>query len=154
MQGQKKEVFPITDNKIKFALWITPEAKQLVDENYKADFCRSRADYIEKAIRFYTGYLHAERAADFLPRALFDVLYNAMKSFADRMGRLLFKQAVEANVVCHLLAMDTDMSYYEYEELRELCTREVKITRGELNFMDRLFLFPTDDLSELPDRID
>lgn len=77
-----------------------------------------------------------------------------MKSFADRMGRLLFKQAVEANVVCHLLAMDTNMSYYEYEELRELCTREVKITRGEINFMDRLFLFPTDDLSELPDRID
>ena len=77
-----------------------------------------------------------------------------MKSFADRVGKLLFKQAVEANLVCHLLAMDTDMSYYEYEELRKLCTREVKITRGEINFMDRLFLFPTDDLSELPDRID
>lgn len=126
----------------------------MVDDNYKSNFCRSRADYIEKAIRFYTGYLHAERAADFLPRVLFDVLHNALKGIADRLGRLLFKQAVEANMVCHLLAMDTDMSYYEYEELRELCTREVKTTHGEINFMDRLFLFPTDDLSELPDRID
>lgn len=85
---------------------------------------------------------------------LFDILHNALKGFADRIGRLLFKQAVEANMVCHLLAMDTDMSYYEYEELRELCMQEVKITHGEINFMDRLFLFPTADLSELPDRID
>ena len=52
------------NNKNKFALWISPDVRELVDANYKADCCRSRSDYIEKAIRFYTGYLHAEKAGE------------------------------------------------------------------------------------------
>ena len=40
------------NNKNKFALWISPDVRELVDANYKADCCRSRSDYIEKAIRF------------------------------------------------------------------------------------------------------
>ena len=36
--------------KEKFALWITPECKQLVDDCYADDQCQSRSEYIEKAI--------------------------------------------------------------------------------------------------------
>lgn len=143
----------MTDTKIKFALWITEETRQMVDENYKADCCRSRSDYIEKAIRFYTGYLHAERAADYLPRVLFSILNSLLKGFADRIGKLLFRQAVEGNLISHLLSEDVDMDYEEYADLREECVREVKQTRGELNFMDRQLLFPTEELSELPDEL-
>ena len=45
--------------KEKFALWITPECKQLVDDCYADDQCQSRSEYIEKAILFYTGFLYA-----------------------------------------------------------------------------------------------
>ena len=34
--------------KEKFALWITPECKQLVDDCYADDQCQSRSEYIEK----------------------------------------------------------------------------------------------------------
>ena len=47
--------------KEKFALWITPECKQLVDDCYTDDQCQSRSEYIEKAILFYTGFLYAEK---------------------------------------------------------------------------------------------
>ena len=47
--------------KEKFALWITPECKQLVDDCYADDQCQSRSEYIEKAILFYTGFLYAEK---------------------------------------------------------------------------------------------
>lgn len=139
------------NNKNKFALWISPDVRELVDANYKADCCRSRSDYIEKAIRFYTGYLHAEKAADYLPRVLSSILERCLTRFSDRMGRLLFKQSVESNVVCHLLAEDVDMSYEEYEHLRNECIQEVKQCHGELNFMDEQFYyteppqFPGDD---------
>ena len=36
--------------KEKFALWITPECKRLVDNCYADDQCQSRSEYIEKAI--------------------------------------------------------------------------------------------------------
>ena len=53
--------------KTKFALWITPECKQLVDDCYADDQCQSRSEYIEKAILFYTGFLYAEKADRYLP---------------------------------------------------------------------------------------
>ena len=124
------------ETKSKFPLWLMPETRQMVEDNYKADGCRSRSEYIEKAIEFYTGYRHAVLAEDYLPRTLFNILDRVLTGLADRVGRLMFKMAVENNLVCHLLAEDVDMSYGEYEELREMCIREVKQCRGEINFMD------------------
>ena len=74
------------NNKNKFALWISPDVRELVDANYKADCCRSRSDYIEKAIRFYTGYLHAEKAADYLPRVLSSILERCLPAFSAISG--------------------------------------------------------------------
>ena len=42
-------------DKVKFALWITPEAKAIVEGHYLADNCKSQSEYIEKAVRFYSG---------------------------------------------------------------------------------------------------
>ena len=45
-------------NKIKFPLWLMPECKQVVEDNYREDQCQSRSEFIEKAIWFYAGFLH------------------------------------------------------------------------------------------------
>ena len=47
--------------KVKFALWLTPETRALVEENYRADNCKSQSEYIEKAIEFYSGLAHRPR---------------------------------------------------------------------------------------------
>ena len=60
--------------KEKFALWITPEAKKEVEAHYKQDNCKSQSEYIEKAVRFYSGYLDTKHAEEYLPRILSDVL--------------------------------------------------------------------------------
>ena len=60
--------------KEKFALWITPEAKKEVEAHYKQDNCKSQGEYIEKAVRFYSGYLDTKHAEAYLPRILSDVL--------------------------------------------------------------------------------
>ena len=54
--------------KEKFALWITPEAKREVETHYKQDNCKSQSEYIEKAVRFYSGYLDTQHADAYLPR--------------------------------------------------------------------------------------
>lgn len=54
--------------KEKFALWITPEAKKEVEAHYKQDNCKSQSEYIEKAVRFYSGYLDTKHAEEYLPR--------------------------------------------------------------------------------------
>ena len=42
-------------NKEKFALWLTPEAKRLIEKKYQEDNCGSKSEFIEKAVRFYCG---------------------------------------------------------------------------------------------------
>ena len=104
----EKEVFAIVQGKVKFALWLSPEVKDVIEEHYREDNCKSRGEFIEKAILFYEGYLHTKKAANFLPRVLSDILNSTLGSFGDRMGRLMFKQAVEENISHHLLAADSD----------------------------------------------
>ena len=95
--------------KEKFALWITPECKRLVNDCYADDQCQSRSEYIEKAILFYTGFLYAEKADRYLPKVLQQILSGTLDRFAERIGRQLFKLAVEQNVSNHILASDTDI---------------------------------------------
>ena len=60
----------IKDEKKRYALYVSEETMQQAEDNYRADNCRSRSEYIEKAILFYTGYLHARHAEYYLPRIL------------------------------------------------------------------------------------
>ena len=49
----------MASNKIKFPLWLTPECKQIVEDNYREDQCQSRSEFIEKA---FGDVLQQERA--------------------------------------------------------------------------------------------
>ena len=124
--------------KEKFALWITPECKQLVDDCYADDQCQSRSEYIEKAILFYTGFLYAEKADRYLPKVLQQILSGTLDRFAERIGWQLFKLAVEQNVNNHILASDTDIDARSYQKMRGLSMDEVKRTNGRIDFEDAL----------------
>ena len=124
--------------KEKFALWITPECKQLVDDCYADDQCQSRSEYIEKAILFYTGFLYAEKADRYLPKVLQQILSGTLERFAERIGRQLFKLAVEQNVNNHILASDTDIDAARYMKMHTLSMEQVKGTNGKISFVDVL----------------
>lgn len=128
----------MVEGKIKFPLWIAPETKEIVAESFQKDNCKSMSEFIEKAILFYNGYLHARHAEYYLPRVLGSVLQGTLGLFADRIGKLLFKQAVECNITNHIISADTDMDLDTYERLRSRSLREVKQTKGEISFEDDL----------------
>ena len=124
--------------KEKFALWITPECKRLVDDCYADDQCQSRSEYIEKAILFYTGFLYAEKADRYLPKVLQQILSGTLERFAERIGRQLFKLAVEQNVNNHILASDTDIDAQTYQQMRGMSYQEVLRTNGQISFPEVL----------------
>lgn len=124
--------------KEKFALWLTPECRQLIDDCYADDQCQSRSEYIEKAILFYTGFLYAEKADRYLPKVLQQILSGTLDRFAERIGWQLFKLAVEQNINNHILASDTDIDARSYQKMRGLSMDEVKRTNGRIDFEDAL----------------
>mgnify|MGYP003189378990 FL=1 len=122
--------------KEKFALWITPEAKKEVEAHYKQDNCKGQSEYIEKAVRFYSGYLDTKHAEEYLPRVLSDVLEGKLSAFGKRMGHLLFKLSVDQDIMANLVAYDIDVNLDTLRKLRVRCVKNVKETNGEIDFED------------------
>ena len=81
--------------KIKFALRIYPETMQQVKEFMDRDNCQTQNEFIEKAIRFYVGYLSGNEAGEYLPQALVDAFRATLRDSENHISRLLFKLAVE-----------------------------------------------------------
>ena len=46
--------------KKKTTFWLPPDMIDRMDSWLKADNCRSRNEFVEKALRFYMGYLGTE----------------------------------------------------------------------------------------------
>ena len=126
----------MVEGKDKFALWITPEAKGAVESHYKNDNCKSKSEYIEKAIRFYSGYLDAEHADEYLPRVLADVLEGKLGALGKRMGRLLFKLSVDQCLMGRELAAGMEIDPDRLRKARIQCIKLVKETNGEISFED------------------
>ena len=125
-------------DKSRHTVWLSDEAWNQVSLHYREDNCSFQNEYIEKAIRFYTGYLDTQNASAYLPRILSDVLEGKLGALGSRMGRLLFKLAVEQNMTANILASEINAGLDEVEKLRIRCVREVKQINGEIKFEDAL----------------
>ena len=128
----------MNDFKKKHAFWLMPETKTLVEQMYAADNCKSQSEFVEKAIQFYAGYLNTKNASAFLPEVLSTILIGIMDDFAQRIGRQLYKVAVEQNLCNHILASDTDMDQRIYQLMRGRSVREVDSTNGRITFKEVL----------------
>ena len=124
--------------KQKFALWLTPETKGKIEDHYRGDNCKSQSEFIEKAVKFYCGYLDTEGADDYLPRVLAGVLSGKLGALGDRVGRLLFKLAVDDAVMANLVAAASGVDLDTLRRVRARCVREVKETNGQISFEDAL----------------
>ena len=114
----------------KHSVWLSESAWTEVESRYQQDNCSTRNEFIEKAIRFYSGY------DEYLPRVLADVLEGKLGALGKRMGHLLFKLSVDQNLMGNILAADIEIDPDELRKARVRCVKEVKETNGEISFED------------------
>ena len=122
----------------KHSVWLSESAWTEVESRYRRDNCSTRNEFIEKAIRFYSGYLDTESADAYLPRVLADVLEGKLNAFGKRMGHLLFKLAVEEALMGNLVAAGMDVALDTLRKTRVRCVKEVRETNGEIDMDDAL----------------
>lgn len=122
------------DLKRKFALWIRPSLLEEVNSLYKSDNCASRSEFMEKALRFYMGYLNCNRSQDYLADVIPPTVKGIVDETANRMGRLLFKMAVEQAVSENILAAVCSVDQQDVTRLRGQCIEEIRKTNGLLSF--------------------
>ncbi len=122
------------DVKRKFPLWIYPSLLAEVDSLYKQDNCSSRTEFMEKAIRFYIGYVTSSHAQDYFSQVIPATVKGIVDESDNRMSKLLFKIAVEMAVAENILAAVCDVDEIEVKRLRGQCVKEIKSTNGLLSF--------------------
>ncbi len=124
----------VPKDKQKFALWVHPEALARVESLYREDGCKTRSEFIEKAINFYSGYLTAKNYREYFPTVILSTVKGTLDSFENRMAGLLFKMAVEMSMMLHVTASNTDIDEESLSQLQGLCVNEVKRLNGKVSF--------------------
>ena len=120
--------------KIKFALRIAPETQQLVKELCERDNCQSQNEFIEKAIRFYAGYVSGKEATAYLPPALVAAMRGTVQDSENRIARMDFKLAVELSKLAHVIAYTHEVDGEALRKLHLKCLEEVKRINGAVDF--------------------
>ena len=124
------------ETKRKFALWIRESSLDMAKQLYKEDNCASQSEFIEKAILFYAGYLLSGKSNRYLPNIITSTLKGIVDESDNRMSRMLFKLAVELDMVMNLLAAAMDIPETRLRELRVRCIENVKKTNGSITMED------------------
>ena len=117
--------------KEKFALYLTPEKKAVLERRYREDGSR-------RAIDFYLDYLSANDAGLFLPTALKSYVDGRLGQMENRMSSLLYKQAVEQDMVAGILADAYQFSEEDLKRRRAESISNVKKTNGRVSLDQRV----------------
>lgn len=123
-------------NKVKFALWAYPETLKYVEVHYKSDNCKSQSEFIEKAIKFYVGYLDEEKSVNYISPMITETVKAQIKGTEQRLARLIFKVAVELGKLSHMTAAMNDVDEETLKSLHAMCVNEVRKINGIIDYED------------------
>ena len=123
----------MSDNKDRLTYRPEPETKQKIERWYQVDNCRSKNEFIEDAINYYADAL-ALKDNTLLPRTVKSVIDGRLGQFEEHMAYLLFKLAVETDIIAALNANAYEWSDAALHALRRDSVRNVKETNGRISF--------------------
>ena len=126
-----------TETKDRLALRMKPETKRKIEQWYKVDNCRSKNEFIEKAVNCYADMLAAGESTT-LPRAVQSAIDARLKLFEDRIASLLYKQAVEMDMAMSILLQSLNVSEEVLRQERAKSIAAVKRTNGQLRLEQKL----------------
>lgn len=122
----------------RFPLKILPSTRVRIDQWYEADNCRSRNEFVEIAVNFYVDYLEVQDNRVLLPKAILSAINGRLDTMENRVGSVLYKQAVEADMVMGIAA---DLIKIDEEDLRKRrakSVQNVKATNGRLSLEEKV----------------
>ena len=89
----------VSKDKERFVIYLYPETLEKIKELYRTDDCHSRSQFVEKALRFYIGYLLAEDDASYLPTAMLSNMKSIVAESENKISKTFYKVAVELAMV-------------------------------------------------------
>ena len=120
------------------AVWLYPETIEKMDGLLEGDNCKSRSEFIDKALNFYMGYLFSEDTTGYLSKILISAIQGTLKETENRNSSNLFRLSVEMSMMMNILAAGLEISDEELRSLRGRCVQQVKKTRGKVSMEEAI----------------
>ena len=128
----------MSEEKSRIHTRISPETERKMEIAMPNANCKSRNEFVEKAICFYSDYVMSKEVTNFLAPMLVSALRATIQASENRISRLLFKQTVELCMMMNVLAAGLEIDESQLDDLRWRCVQNVKKTNGSITFKDTL----------------
>lgn len=120
------------------AVWLYPETIDKMDNLLERDNCKSRSEFIDKALNFYMGYLVSKDTTGYLSKILISAMQGTLKETENRNSSNLFRLSVEMSMMMNILAAGLEINEEELHSLRGRCVQQVKKTRGKVSMEEAI----------------
>lgn len=122
--------------KERMAVYFQPETIKKIEQEYREDNCASKTEFIEKAVKFYIGYLRQQEEVNYLSPMITETMKAQIKGTEHRLARLMFKVAVELGKLSHMTAAMNDVDDKTLKSLHAMCVTEVRKINGIIDYED------------------
>ena len=120
--------------KTKFSIRVDTDLVELADTYIRSSTVKNRTELIEDALRFYLGFLTAQKAEDYLLQSLSSVMTGTVQDSENRLARMDFKIAVALSKLSQVIAYSHDIDEDALKRLHLKCLEEVRRINGAIDF--------------------
>ena len=132
---RRLEDYEQEENRLNFRM--SPETAEKLEHWYRQDGCRSKNEFLERAVNYYADHL-AAGTSTMLPRAVQSAIDGRLQLLEQRLSSLLFKQAVELDMGLSLLAECVNLDESVLRKQRAKSVNDVKRTNGQLRLEQKV----------------
>ena len=117
----------------RLALRMRAETAQKIERWHKASNCRSKNEFIEKAVNFYADYLALNSDNQLLPKAVLSTIEGRLGLLEKNLSAATFNHAVELDMLVGIIGQSYQFSQNDLEKRRAQSVRNVKSTNGRVS---------------------
>ena len=125
------------ETKERLPLRMKPETSRRLEQWYAADNCRSKNEFVEKAVNFYVDYLEMQDSQSLLPTALLAALDGRLGRLEDLIARREFTRGGGAGSAHRDHRGCGGVDRDDLKRRRAQSVRNVKATNGLISLEKR-----------------
>lgn len=122
-----------TNKKGRYNFWLYPETSEKIDSTMKLANCSSRSEFLEKAIDFYTGYLHSDSDQEYLGATIKNLLESMVSVLRRNTSEAFLRSSASTMFLAALIAPLCNTEAEELNDMYAWAVRKVKETNGVID---------------------
>lgn len=113
---------------------INSELLEDMDYHLGKEKCKSRSEFIEKALQFYIGYLETGNSKEYLNQSVVAGVRQGINDIEKQTMPNIFRLSVELSMLMNVLASAIDVTPEQLKKLRTDCVKAVNATERRCSF--------------------